>query len=72
MLKTLIVGTHNLCFGSELRKKGILLHPPLHFFDKKVGFKGVNISRSCFPDVKRRGGGGVGSNDRLHTTIDIG
>ena len=61
--------THNLCFGSELRKKGIPLQPhPLTFFSiKKWGFKGVYISRSCFPDVKRRGG--VGSNDRLHATI---
>ena len=26
----------------------------------KVGFKGVYISRTCFPDMKRRGGGGSG------------
>ena len=58
--------THNLCFRSELRKKSIPLHPPPYFFfDKKVGFKGVNISRSCFPDVKRRGEGEGGEWGRM-------
>ena len=41
--KTLIVGltsTHNLCFGSKIRKIGI-----------NIGFKGVYNSRTCLPDV---------------------
>ena len=62
LLKTLIVGTcenhlteailrstHNLCFGSKIRKVGIPLHAPVLL--KKVGFKGVYISRTCFPDA---------------------
>ena len=36
----------------------------------KVGFKGVYISRTCFPDMKRRGE--VGSNGRLHSINAIG
>ena len=40
--------THNLCFGSKIRKIGIPLHTPvLHI---KVGFRGVYITRTCFRD----------------------
>ena len=60
LLKTMIVGscsnhsaeavltcTHNLCFGSKIKKLGI---PQFYYI--KVGFKGVFISRTCFPNVK--------------------
>ena len=40
------MGTHNLCFGSKIRKLGI----PLYYI--KVGCKGVYISRTSFPDEK--------------------
>ena len=67
MLKTLIVGTrknrfgkavltstHNLCFGSKIRKICILLQTPV-FLYIKVGFRGGGggefILRTCFPDV---------------------
>ena len=44
------MSTHNLCFGSTVRKIGITLQPP--FFYIKVEFKRVYISWTCFPDVK--------------------
>ena len=40
----------NLCFGAKIRKICIPLHAPV-FFYIKVGCKGVNIARACFPDV---------------------
>ena len=42
--------THNLCFGAKIRKIGKHVHA-LFFFYIKVGFKGVYISRTCFPDA---------------------
>ena len=41
--------THNLCFGAKIRKIGIPLHTPVLLY--KVGFRGVNITRTCFRDV---------------------
>ena len=42
------MSTHNLCFGAKIRKIGIPLQAPvLHI---KVGFMGVNISRTCYSD----------------------
>ena len=40
--------THNLSFGAEIRKICIPLHTPV--FHTKVGFKGVYIAGTCFPD----------------------
>ena len=43
------VSTHNLCLGAKIRKK---VYPCiLQFCYIKVGYKGVYISRTCFPDV---------------------
>ena len=39
---------HNLCFGAKIRKIGIPQHTPVFYI--KVGFKGVFIARTCFPD----------------------
>ena len=38
-----------MCFGSKIRKIGIPLNMPYRYI--KVGFKGIYISRTCFPDV---------------------
>ena len=44
-----LTSTHNLCFGAKIRKKKYPCIP--QFCDIKVGFKGVNITRTCFPIV---------------------
>ena len=49
------MSTHNVCFGSKVRKLGKPLQTPgfccCFFFYIKVGFTGVYIARTCFPDV---------------------
>ena len=45
------MSTHNLCFGAKIRRKKIYPCIP-QFYYIKVGFKGVLIARTCFPDVK--------------------
>ena len=53
MLKTSIVGTHNQCFGSKIRKKRV--YPgKLQFCYIKVGFKWVFDTRTYFPDVMKK------------------
>ena len=53
LLKTIgevvLTSTHNLCFGAKIRKIGIPLHTPALLYIK-VGYKGVFISLTCFPD----------------------
>ena len=45
------MSTNNLCFGTKIRKLGILLQTPvLPNYYIKLGYKGVYISRTCFPD----------------------
>ena len=44
--------THNVCFGSKIRKLGIPLQP--QFFYIKVEFKGVYIAWTCFSDENRK------------------
>ena len=39
--EAILTSTHNLCFGAKIRKICI----------PQVVFKGVYISRTCFPDV---------------------
>ena len=39
--------THNLCFESKIKKKWV----NHSFANIKVGYKGVYISRTCFPDI---------------------
>ena len=39
------MSTHNLCFGAKIRKIGIT-----QFCCIKVGYEGVYISQTCFPD----------------------
>ena len=41
--------THNVCFGEKIRRIGIPLHTQFCYI--KVGFTGVYIARTCFPDV---------------------
>ena len=43
------MSTHNLCFGSKIRK---IIYPfTPQFYYIKVGFKGVYFSWTCFPDI---------------------
>ena len=45
------MSTHNVCFGAKIRRIGIPLQTPVFFFIYiKVGFKGVCITQTCFPD----------------------
>ena len=44
-----VLSSHYLCFGSKIRK--IVYYCSPQFYYIKVGYKGVNISRTCFPDV---------------------
>ena len=48
--EAVLTSTHNLCFGAKIRKIGISLHTQVLLYIK-VGFKGVYMSRICFPDV---------------------
>ena len=43
--------TYNVYFGSNIRQLGITLQTPVFYIE--VGFKGVYIARSCFPDATR-------------------
>ena len=43
--EVVLMSTHNLCFGSKIRKIP-------QFYYIKVGFKGVNILRTYFPGEK--------------------
>ena len=46
--EAVLTSTHNLCFGAKIRKIDIPLHTPVLL---KMGFKGVCIVQTCFPDV---------------------
>ena len=49
-IEAVLTCTHNLCFGTKIRKIGI---PPAYpSFAIEVGYKGVYITRTCFPDLK--------------------
>ena len=48
MGEAVLTSTHNLCYGAKIRKIGIPLHTPVLLY--KMGFKGVFIARTCFPD----------------------
>ena len=52
--EAVLTSTHNLCFGAKIRKMGIPCIPQFYYI--KVGFKGVYITRTCFPDVKNSPG----------------
>ena len=43
-----LTSTHNLCFGSKIRKLGKPLQTP--FLNIKMGYKGVYFSRTCYPN----------------------
>ena len=47
--EAVLTSTKNLCFRAKIRKIGISQHTPVFYI--KVGFKGVYIARTCFPDV---------------------
>ena len=44
-----VTSTHNLSFGSKIRKIGLPLQTPVFYI--QIGFKGVYISRTCFQDI---------------------
>ena len=43
-----LTSTHNLCFGSKIRKLGKPLQTP--FLNIKMGYKGVYFSQTCYPN----------------------
>ena len=45
--EAVLTSTHNVCFGSKIRKLDTPANPSL----TKEGFKGVYITRTCFLDV---------------------
>ena len=45
LAEAVLTSTHNLCFGAKIRKIP-------QFCCIKVGYKGVYITRTCFPDDK--------------------
>ena len=49
-LQVVLTSTHNVCFGSKTRKLGTPLQTAVFFFYIKVGFKGLYIAWTCFPD----------------------
>ena len=50
--------THNLCCGAKIRKLGI---PQFSYI--KLGFNGVYITGTCFPDVYKVKLAGTGVNN---------
>ena len=48
LAEAVLTSTHILCFGAKIRKIGIPLQTLVYYI--KVGFKGVYIARTCFPD----------------------
>ena len=45
-----LTSTHNVCFGSKIRKLGIPLETPVVPY--KIGVQGLYITRTCFLDEK--------------------
>ena len=45
LAEAVLMSTHNLCFGSQIRKIGIPCNP--QFYNVKVGYEGVYISQTC-------------------------
>ena len=43
------MSTHNLRFRAKIRKIGLPLYTPIVLY--KMGFKGVFIARTCYPDA---------------------
>ena len=50
-VRTASPSTHNLSSGAKKKKKKIGLPPQTPVSYRKVGFKGVLIARTCFPDA---------------------
>ena len=48
--KAVPTSTHNLCFGSKIRKIGISLYTPVFIIKVEYMYKGVYITQTCFPD----------------------
>ena len=44
------MSTHNLCFGSKVKKYVYMYPCKPQLYCIKLGFNGVYISRTCFPD----------------------
>ena len=49
LTEAVLTSTHNLCLRAKIRKIGI---PQFCYI--KVGFKGVYITCTCFPDAKKK------------------
>ena len=49
--EAVLTSTHHLCFGAKIRKIGLVYPWKPQFYYIKVGFKGVFIAWTCFPDV---------------------
>ena len=45
------MSTHNLCFRAKIRKNEYPCKPQFYYI--KVECKGVFITQTCYPDVKR-------------------
>ena len=48
LAEAVLLSTHYLCFGAKITKIGIPCIPQFCYI--KVGFKGVYITWTCFPD----------------------
>ena len=46
--EAVLMSTHDLCFGSKIRKNVNPSAPQFYYI--KEGYKGVYITWSCFPD----------------------
>ena len=46
--EAVLTSTHNVCFGSKIRKLGIPCKPQFYYIN--LGFKGVHITQTCYPD----------------------
>ena len=51
--EAVLMSTHNLCFGSKIRKKVYPCIPQFYYI--KVGYRGVNITRTCYHDEDQNG-----------------
>ena len=48
--EAVLTSTHNQCFGSRIRKSDIPCIPQFNYI--KLGFNGVFILGTCFPDAQ--------------------
>ena len=51
--EAVLTSTYNLCFGAKNKKNRYTPANSSFTTSIKVGFEGVPISRTCFPDVRK-------------------